>query len=373
MSGRLAGRVLVVLLALLRRYRRRSFDSLRDYRRILVAHHLLLGDTMLLTPLLAKLRQRYPGAEIWMTVSPPFVSLYEGRPYGVRVLPYHPREVATLLPWLRLGGFDLALVPGDNRYSWLARALGARCILALTSERNDWKSWQVDRPVAWPTTPCSVAELLAGMVEGPEPPAFSPEQWPAGRPNPDLPQGPYCVLHVSARNRLRRWPAHNWHQLGETLRQRGCQIVWSAAPGETALLDTIEPHEADIRFPGTLGLKELRQLIGGAKVLVTVETGIAHLCRITGTPSVVIFGQGNPALHGVEPFWRDSSPMEPVFNADVPCRDQSHVFGRQLPWVRRCDRGSRECASPICIDSLRSDDVEKALERLEEKAGGTRQ
>jgi len=178
-------------------------------------------------------------------------------------------------------------------------------------------------------------------------------------------------LHVSARNPLRRWPAGNWHRLGMALRQRGYHIVWSAAPGEAALLDAIEHDATDTCISGTLGLLELRQLITGAKVLVTVETGIAHLCRITGTPSVVIFGQGNPALHGIEPFWRDASPMEPVFDADVPCRDQSHVFGRRLPWVRRCDRGSKECASPVCIDALQSDHILKALEKLEEITGST--
>lgn len=373
MSGRLAGRLLVVFLALLQRMRREPFDPQRKYRRILIAHHLLLGDTLLLTPMLAKLRRRYPEAEIWMTVSPAFAPLYGGYPYGVRVLPYHPKVVSTLWPWLRLGGFDLAIVPGDNRYSWLARALGARCILALAGEKDDWKSWQVDRPVQWPTAPCSLAELLEGMVEGSEPPPFSTEQWPVEQPSFALPKEPYCVFHVSARNPLRRWPAANWHRLGTILRQRGYHVVWSAAPGEAELLDAVEPDAADICFPGTLGLLGLRQLLTGAKLLVTVETGIAHLCRITGTPSAVIFGQGNPALHGVEPFWCDASPMEPVFNPDVPCRDQSHVFGRQLSWVRRCDRGPQACASPVCIDSLQTDDVVDALDRLQENARGAQE
>jgi len=36
--------------------------------RVLVAHNLLLGDTLMLTPLLAKLWQSFPAADIVMTV-----------------------------------------------------------------------------------------------------------------------------------------------------------------------------------------------------------------------------------------------------------------------------------------------------------------
>ena len=49
-------------------------------QRILVAHHLLLGDTLMLTPLIAKLRERFPEAEIVMTTPKAIAPLYEKRP-----------------------------------------------------------------------------------------------------------------------------------------------------------------------------------------------------------------------------------------------------------------------------------------------------
>jgi 3-deoxy-D-manno-octulosonic-acid transferase len=70
MSARTPSRILVVLLALwqsLKLAGKHRPDSHPE--RILVAHHLLLGDTLTLTPLLAKLRQMYPRAEIVMTVA----------------------------------------------------------------------------------------------------------------------------------------------------------------------------------------------------------------------------------------------------------------------------------------------------------------
>ena len=59
-------------------------------RRVLLAHHLLLGDTLMLTPLIAKLRARYPEAEICMTVPRAIAPLYSTHPYGVRALPWDP-------------------------------------------------------------------------------------------------------------------------------------------------------------------------------------------------------------------------------------------------------------------------------------------
>ena len=61
--------------------------------------------------------------------------LYAGRPYGVRALVYEPREPGTLAAFFDEPGFDLALVPGDNRYSWLAAAAGARWIVAFAGDR----------------------------------------------------------------------------------------------------------------------------------------------------------------------------------------------------------------------------------------------
>ncbi len=47
-----------------------------------------------------------------------------------------PRDPGTLMELLQQSGFDLALVPGDNRYSWLALALGAKWIVAFSGDRR---------------------------------------------------------------------------------------------------------------------------------------------------------------------------------------------------------------------------------------------
>ena len=87
MSSRLQGRVETVARAIFARVAtlgRRQPPA--QPKRILVAHHLFLGDTLMLTPLLAKIRQRWPDADLAMTVPAAFLPLYATRPYGVRAL-----------------------------------------------------------------------------------------------------------------------------------------------------------------------------------------------------------------------------------------------------------------------------------------------
>src|SRR3990172_6428716 len=173
----------------------------RQPSRILIAHHLLLGDTLMLTPLLAKLRERFPQAGVLMTVSPPIAPLYEGRPYGVRAAAYDPRDAASLAALFAEPGYDLAIVPGDNRYSWLAAALGARWIVAFGGDRPAYKSWPIDELRPYPATPQAWGDMMAGLVDGPAPAQYRVSDWPTRRPGHSRHPRAVTPRSLSARGR----------------------------------------------------------------------------------------------------------------------------------------------------------------------------
>lgn len=100
MPSRIAARARLLPRALVRRFATRRSRPERPAS-ILVAHNLLLGDTLMLTPLLAKLRERHPAARIAMTVKPPIAPLYAGRPYGVEAIAVDLREPKTVEPLAR--------------------------------------------------------------------------------------------------------------------------------------------------------------------------------------------------------------------------------------------------------------------------------
>ena len=335
-----------------------------DPRRILITHHLLLGDTLMLTPLLAKLRGLYPQAEIVMTAPRSIAPLYAHQPYGVIAWPFDPYDVATLAAMFPKAGFDLAVTVGDNRHSWLALALDARWIVAHAGDRPAYKSWPVDALIPYPGEAAAWGDLVAMLVDGPPPPPYDARDWTAPPCLPfEAPRPPYAVLHVGVGTPLRMWEPHKWQAVAQELANRGLGVVWSAGKGERAIVTQVDPAGKFHSYAGLLDLPQLWQLIQRAALLVAPDTGVAHLGRVTDTPTVVLFGPGSDVLFGAGEFWRNS-PFRAVTIKDFHCRDQRTVFKREIAWVRRCERSPAECAAPACMHAIQVTAVLAAIDAM---------
>lgn len=354
---RLRGRVEVVARALLRE---RAAQASTAPGRILIAHHLLLGDTLMLTPLVKKLRTRHPDADIAMTVPDAIAPLYATKPYGVRALPFDPRRSPGAL--FEEAPFDLALVPGDNRYAWLAAAMRARHIVAFDGDRPAVKSWHVDRLLPYSAQPAAWGDLVAQLIDGVPPAPFRCDEWLAP-PCDDFerPDAPYAVLHVGASSPLKRWLPERWRATARELEARGIVPVWSAGRGEQAIVDAVDPQRRLRSYAGTLDLAQLWHLLANARLLVAPDTGVAHLGRVVGVPTVALFGPGSAVLCGAGDFWRDA-PYRAVTVEPFPCRDQHVLFKRNVDWVRRCGRSVAECPKHLCMPAIRVTDVVAALD-----------
>jgi ADP-heptose:LPS heptosyltransferase len=337
-------------------------------RRILVLHRLLLGDTLMVTALLAKLRAQFPAAEIVMTVATAYAPLYAGRPYDVSVLPLDPRDIGTLRPLLFAPRFDLVILPADNRWSWLARAIGARWIVGIAGDRPTHKNWPVDELLPYSAAPTAYGDTAAELVTGPPPMRYRASEWP---PPPN--DGPtrfddrYAVLHVGASSPLKLWPADRWRALAASLEAKGLTVVWSAGRGESAIIDAIDPTSERARIPGTLSLPAMWHVLAGARLLVAPDTGIAHLGRIVGVPTVTLFGPGSTVICGPGDFFADM-PGRAVTIAPFPCRDQTIQFFREVSWARRCERlygdAPGRCPRPLCMEAIELPAVIAAIETL---------
>jgi ADP-heptose:LPS heptosyltransferase len=364
-ASRLGGRIAIVpraaraLLATAGRRRRAAHPQ-----SILVAHSLLLGDTLMLTALLAALRERHPAAEIAMTVAPTIAPLYAKRPYGVRAVPFDSRNSATARTLTANGGFDLALVPGDNRHAMLALAAGARWIVAMAGDRPQWKNRIADELVPVPARPAALADIFASLAGGAPARPYARGDFPAPHCAAfELPQGPYAVLHVGAGSPLRLWEQEKWRLLAAWLEARGVAPVWSAGAGEGELVRAIDPEGRYASYAGRLDLAQLWHLLGGARLAVVLDTGILHLAKLTVTPTVALFGPGSQVLFGPGEFWR-ANPFRGVTVDPFPCRDQRTLFKRDIEWVRRCQRSVDECPAPRCMHAIDVAMVERAAGEL---------
>ena len=357
-------------------------------RRILVAHNLLLGDTILLAPLLKRLAMLHPNAERVVLARPSIAPLFEGSPYGVRCLPFHRRDARVRRRILESGPYDLAIVPDDNRYAWLAKAAGARRVIAFANDRPRWKNWMVDVAIDYPDRPRAWADLvgerLAGVLPATALDPFRPGEWPAPAALPiELPDAPFVVLHVGASTPLKQWPATRWRALADRLASTA-RIVWSAGAEERALVEAVGVRAGEWNVAGTLDLPQLWTLLEKARALVCPDTGVAHLARIVGVPTVALFGPASEVVHGPGAFWSEV-PFEIVTDPAVVCRNQSTLFRRRVEWVRRCGRrydpqalprGAGDpsaCGRALCMEALALDRVEAAIDALSTAGAGRRE
>lgn len=355
-------------LFILQRLARQTFDPRasrqppsEEPRRILVLQHLLLGDTLMLTPLLAKLAARYPQAERFLACAPAFAPLYANRPFGIQTLAWNPRrgDIASLRA---AGPFDLVIIPAENRHSPLARALGHH-IIAFADDTPAWKNWLVDEARPFPDTPAAYGDFCAGLIDGAAPAPYRPADWPLPPAKPfERPASPYAVLHLGASTPLKHWPAERWLALADWLAEQGINPVWSGGPKETALVQAADPQGRYASTAGQLDLPQLAQLLAGARLMVCPDTGVTHLARIAGVPTVALFGPGSSLISGAGDYWRDS-PFT-ALSIDIACRNQTNTFRRHRDWIQRCSRGfghgPDQCARPLCMEGIALEAVQEA-------------
>lgn len=141
------------------------------------------------------------------------------------------------------------------------------------------------------------------------------QEAPAPRRLPDAP--PLVVVHVGASAPSRRWPAERFGEAADAVaRARGARVVFTGSTGEAPL---IEVARAAMRSPslslaGRLSLGALGALIVRAGVVLTNNSGPAHLAAALGTPVVDLYALTNPQ----HTPWQVPAR---VLNHDVPCRN----------------------------------------------------
>jgi len=340
----------------------------RDPKKILIAHDLLLGDTLLIAPLMKRIQEKYPIAKKYILAKPTFVPLFRNTPYGFTALSYNPRSFLSLWKVFCCGPYDLALIAGDNRYSWLARAVGSRWVIGIEGDTPSWKNWMVNEAKSFDIKPATWADMMGRLVDGKNPKPYQKNEW--SRPVikklflPFDRSKSYVVCHLGASNSLKFWQASSWQVLINNLRKQKYEVVLSVGPNEEYLIKEVDPDYQYHHVPGTYSLIQMWALVEQAKLMVSVDTGIAHFAKLTGTPIVTLFGPGSPISHGEGLFWKKSIHYHATKDNFI-CRDQSILFRRKVNWLNRCGRGVSECKTPgACMGELSPHQILASLKNI---------
>ncbi len=262
------------------------------------------------------------------------------RPRGLRRIAYD----LALARRLHAARFDLVIdFHGGPRSAWLAFSTRARQRIGYAVPG---RGWMYTSTIPWTRSlvpPRHSVEnqwdLLTALDVGPPDRARDPVDIPedpaaagnvaarldaAGVPG----AARLVVMHVSAGNPFRRWPAAHFAEVAATLAREdpARRIIITSGPSEHEAAERIAAEAQDraggaaagIVRCGEFDLAELRALVGRAALYIGGDSGPLHIASATRTPIVALFG---PTLAERSLPWRDQSIRSIGVDAGpLPCR-----------------------------------------------------
>jgi heptosyltransferase II len=352
--------------------------------RILVRSVNWLGDAVMTTPALLRLRQARPQARITLLSPEKLAGLWEGQPFVDEVLTFSgPETVWQIGRLLRGKGFDIGIAyPNSVRSAlelWLARIpkrIGAGRGLLLTQSigrRNgamDMRKRSArevrervragSQPEAIPPNAHHVhhyLHLVGALGASAEPLApridVTAQAMEETRRKFGLTQSasqPWFGLNPGAEyGAAKRWPAERFVEAALALRAKtNCRWVIFGSDGDRELAERIasDAGELILNLAGKTTLRELATALKLCELVLTNDTGPMHLAAAVGTRTVAIFGSTSPELTG--PIF---SPRARIVRQPVPC---APCFLRECPIDFRCMRGiSAETVVAAAMDCLK--------------------
>jgi heptosyltransferase-1 len=115
-----------------------------------------------------------------------------------------------------------------------------------------------------------------------------------------LPRRPYTVLLHGTSARRKLWAEDCWVGLGRRLNDGGmhCVLPWGRED-ERRRSERLAQRIPGATVPPRLDFTAAAALLGEARLVVGLDTGLTHLAGALGTPTVGIFGATDPAATGL--------------------------------------------------------------------------
>lgn len=361
---RVFGIPVIFLLGLIRRNR----SMVASPRRIGIIQPSAIGDMFLISGLLLHLRQSFPNAEIHVFHGP-----YNGG--AVRLLPIHvtahecifTQPLAALrelrgsrldvlinsAPWTRLTAFLTALSGAGTRIGF--RSAGQYIHPAFDISvpyLHDRHEVENHRAVAQLFGPLENYLLQVRSIRR--------------QPAIELPYNQLVLMHVSPGGsgaKQKSWPAANWAMLARRLVKKGLVIGFTGALVDREAVNAVMelaalPENNCISLAGRLSLTELCYVLERAKVLVTIDTGVAHLAAAL---NVFIVG-----LHGPTRFerWGSKNAHASGLNSPHPAAGyinygfEEHPLGNEIMASLSVAAVERKVEAILGQKSMRSSELD---------------
>jgi heptosyltransferase-2 len=347
--------------------------------RILVRGTNWLGDAVMTTPALLRLREKFPRALITLLTPEKLVDLWLNHPAVDEVIPFGRGDnIFRLAKKLHPGRFDLALVLPNSPRSALEVFLAR--IPQRVGYARPWRNFFLTqtvapRPEAVKMHKRSVSEIRAAIIRPQD--SASHITYPASahqiheylhlaaalgaNPEPIAPllfvtlqeieaarkkfgletvSGPVVGLNPGAEyGPAKRWPVERFIAAAKEVHsQTHCAWLLFGGKSDAAITGQIAAalqasQIAHHNLSSQTTLRELMALLKLCRALLTNDTGPMHVAAALGTPVVVPFGSTSPELTGPG---LPGDPRHRLLKSHAPC---SPCFLRECPIDFRCMTG----------------------------------
>jgi ADP-heptose:LPS heptosyltransferase len=254
--------------------------------RVVVLRALGLGDLLTAVPALRAVRRAFAQAHLTLAT-----------PAALHPLALHTGAVDAVADVAPLAPLPPALHGADLAVNLHGRGPQSVDLLRAAAPRR-LVSYGVDPGPVWRPAEHEVARWCRLLTESGIP--ADPADLALAAPVEDPPHRGALVVHPGAAQVSRHWPRERWAEVARALSAYG-DVVVTGGPAERGLAQEVATAarlSADRVLAGDTGLMALAALVASARLLVSVDTGVAHLATAFGTPSVVLFGPTPPALWG---------------------------------------------------------------------------
>ncbi|MCX7177365.1 MAG: lipopolysaccharide heptosyltransferase II [Proteobacteria bacterium] len=334
------------------------------FSRILVVAPSWIGDTILAQPLLTRLHQRHPGLALDV-LAPAWCAPLLTRMVEVRRVhdnPFGHGEFNLLARWrlarsLRAEAYEAVVVlPNSLKSALLPFFAGIPVRIGYTGEARYLllNRRHVLDPLAQP----QLAQRYMQLAEPPGQPTSAtlplphlnstPEQQRAVRETLGLPLAaqPAVFCPGAEYGPAKRWPSRHFAALAQRLGSRQ-QPVWLVGSAKDAALGEEIAQLAQgsaLNLCGRTSLQQALDLIGGARLVVSNDSGLMHVAAALGRPLAALYGSSSPA------FTPPLSPHAKILTLEVEC---SPCFKRVCP-----------LGHFKCLENLTADYVLQQIENI---------
>jgi predicted lipopolysaccharide heptosyltransferase III len=280
---------------------------------ILISRLRFLGDVVLTTPLISALRTAYPDAHITYLAETPYQEILYHHPDLDNIVGLDRSRISDqlrIMHYLISRQFDIAIdLFGNPRSALLTWLTGAEIRIGGDFRGRKYAyTHRIPGPRgADPTAMEFHLRYLAPLDLAPFPPTrpkirIAPKEaaWARDYLNKAGYQSGNTLvgIHPGATWPAKRWFPDRFAQLVRKLTQRpGTQIILTMGPGEQKMVESIiQQSDSPVLTPTLLNLRQLAAVLSLLDVYVSNDCGPMHIAPAVDTPTVGIFGPGEPHI-----------------------------------------------------------------------------